>query len=118
MPTILIVDDPPAFQAHAHQRCWANLKGFLTNMTKESRPDPQLKYPWRQAVLDAFRGARGEQSPATINAAERTIAARLSDSASIDLEEQAALQAALRSLRILSPAREPKGEPAEKKDVA
>lgn len=80
--------------------------------------DPKLKYPWQQAVLDAFTEGRPERLPAKINAAERAIAARLCDPTDTDLDEHAALQAALRSLRILFPATEHNEECGEKKEIA
>ncbi len=86
-------------------------------MTKESRPDPQLKYLWQQAVLDAFMEGRPERLPAKINAAEQAIAARLCEPTSTDMDEHAALRAALRSLRILFPAGEP-NEESGKKNIA
>ena len=86
-------------------------------MTKDSRPDPQLKYLWQHEVLDAFKEGRPERLPAKINAAERAIAARLCEPTSTDMDEHAALGAALRSLRILLPGGEP-NEESGKKNIA
>ena len=80
--------------------------------------DPKVKYPWQQAVLDAFMEGRPERLPAKINAAERAIAARLLDPTDTDLDEQAALRAALRSLRTLFPASEHHQESGNKKEIA
>jgi hypothetical protein len=59
-----------------------------------------LKYAWQQAVSDAFE-ASAESLPATINAAEITIAARLLDPNEPDAFERVALDKALRSLKEL-----------------
>lgn len=89
-----------------------------TATKQETISDPKLRYPWQQVVLRAFMEGRPERLPARINAAEKAIAARLCDSTSMDLDEHAALQAALRSLGILLPAREPQRESGEKKEIA
>jgi hypothetical protein len=62
---------------------------------------PHLKYPWQQAVLDAFM----ELLPRKLKAAERVLCARLHDSRTTDFDEQFALQDALGSVRILLPPR-------------
>lgn len=81
----------------------------------KAAPDLKLKYPWQQAVLSAFMEGRSERLPAKINAAERAIAARLCDPTPASVEEQAALQAALRSLRMLFPASKRNDEPEGRK---
>ena len=68
-------------------------------------------------MLDAFKEGRPERLPAKINAAERAIAARLCEPTSTDMDEHAALGAALRSLRILFPGGEP-NEESGKKNIA
>ena len=78
---------------------------------------PNSNYPWQQAVRDAFMEGNAGRLLERINAAERAIAARLCDLAPTNLDEQAALRAALRSLRLLFPA-ERKEESGEKKDIA
>ena len=67
----------------------------------EHEPQPAVKYPWQQLVLDAFMEVRPESLPAKINAAERAISARLCDPNAPDLQESTALRDALRSLRVL-----------------
>jgi hypothetical protein len=64
-------------------------------------PDPAVKYPWQQDVLDAFLELRPELLCSKINAAERAISARLCDPDPPDLDERIALHDALRSLRVL-----------------
>jgi hypothetical protein len=63
--------------------------------------DTNLKYPWQQVVLDAFMEMRPRFLPGKINAAERTIAARLADPQQLELDERLALCDALHSLRSL-----------------
>ena len=60
----------------------------------------KIKYPWQQAVVDAFLAAPGNL-PAKINIAERAISARLSKSGDLDVAERIALNDALRSLQVL-----------------
>jgi len=69
----------------------------------EHEPQPAVKYPWQQSVLDAFMEVRPESLPAKINAAERAISVRLCDPNPPDAEESTALHDALRSLRVLLP---------------
>jgi DNA-binding response OmpR family regulator len=86
-----------------------------------TRSGPNSNYPWQQAVRDAFMEGNPVRLPERINVAERAIAARLCDLAPANLDEQAALRAALRSLRLLFPGerKEETGEkPAKKKDIA
>lgn len=59
-----------------------------------------LKYPWQQTVSDAFE-ASPESLPAKINAAERAIAARLTDPKQPVAFERMAVAEALRSLKKL-----------------
>lgn len=86
--------------------------------TSETTSDLKLKYPWQEVVLSAFMEGRSERLPAKINAAERAIAARLCDPTPASLEEQAALQAALRSLRMLFPASKRNEESDGKEEIA
>lgn len=77
----------------------------------------QVKYPWQQAVLDAYAEMRSEYLVGKINVAERAISARLCDLTPADVNEQAAIRAALRSLRALLPKRShPKSN--DKKEIA
>jgi hypothetical protein len=41
--------------------------------------DTTLKYPWQQAVLDAFAELHPERLPEKIQVAEKTLAERLTD---------------------------------------
>lgn len=80
---------------------------------------PQVKYPWQPAVFDAFTEMRSEYLMGKINAAERAVSARLCELTPSDMDEQAAIRAALRSLRALLPKqRELKTESDDKKEVA
>ena len=71
--------------------------------TPQANPSPQLKYPWQRAMLETYTELRPEQLMRKINAAHRAISARLCHLTPTDLEEQAAIRAALRSLRVLLP---------------
>lgn len=75
---------------------------------------PLLKYPWQQAVLDAFTETRYEFLPLKVNAAQRAISARLCEKNPTDLDEQIAIKEALHSLSALLP--EPKKDPREDPD--
>lgn len=61
----------------------------------------QLKYPWQQLVLDAFREPHPENVPLRINVAERAISQRLVDNQPFELAERLAIGEALLSLRRL-----------------
>jgi len=71
--------------------------------------DTTLKYPWQQAVVDAFMELRPERLPEKIEIAVRTLTERLSDpqQQQPDLDEQSALRDALHALRAFLPASEP-----------
>jgi hypothetical protein len=69
--------------------------------------DTTLKYPWQQAVVDAFMELRPQRLPEKIEIAERTLIERLSDPQQPDLDEQSALRDALHALRAFLPASEP-----------
>jgi len=69
----------------------------------EADTQAKPKYPWQQAVLDAFMEFRSELLTAKLKTAERTISARLYDSRPPEREERCALQDALRSLGTLLP---------------
>jgi hypothetical protein len=60
-----------------------------------------FKYPWQQAVLDAFLESHPENLPGKLNVAERAISARLLESDPFELEERVALGEALLALRRL-----------------
>jgi hypothetical protein len=62
--------------------------------------DQKLKYPWQQALLDAFL-APLDSLIVKINVAEKAIAARLRDPIATDHEERLALNDALRTLGVL-----------------
>lgn len=59
-----------------------------------------IRYSWQQAVVDAFLAPQ-DSLVMKINIAEKTIAARLSDSEQPDLEERIALKDALNALKTL-----------------
>jgi hypothetical protein len=63
--------------------------------------NPEIKYPWQQAVFDAFVEFRPEVLPMKVNAAQRAVAAGLTDLDPLEIDERIALQDALRSLRVL-----------------
>ena len=85
----------------------------------DNKPQPEVKYPWQQLVLDAFLEFRPDALPLKINAAERAIAARLREPNLPDLEEATALRDALRSLRVLFPEPKRKGtDSGEKTEIA
>jgi hypothetical protein len=71
--------------------------------------DYGLKYPWQEAVVEAFIASPADLG-AKINEAERAIAARISEP-QIDFSERMALEDALRMLRVLMT--ETKAEEAE-----
>ena len=85
----------------------------------EHEPQPAVKYPWQQSVLDAFMEVRPESLPAKINAAERAISVRLCDPNPPGAEESTALHDALRSLRVLLPEARGTGRGSgEKREIA
>ena len=61
--------------------------------------DYGLKYPWQEAVVEAFIASPADLG-AKINEAERTISARIKET-QIDFAERMALDDALRMLRVL-----------------
>jgi len=63
--------------------------------------EANLKYPWQQAVLDAFLEPHPANLPRTVNVAERAISARLLESDPFELDERIALGEALLALRRL-----------------
>jgi len=65
----------------------------------------ELKYPWQVLVAEALTEQRPEHLPGKINAAERSIAARLCEPTDADTEECWALREALASLRAIFPQR-------------
>jgi hypothetical protein len=60
----------------------------------------KIKYPWQQAVVDAFMSAPQDLSP-KINIAERAISARMAESEDLDFDERIALKDASRALGVL-----------------
>jgi hypothetical protein len=91
----------------------------VANAALEAGLKPSVKYSWQQAVFDAFTEMRSEYLMGKINAAERAISVRLCDLAPSDMDEQAAIRAALRSLRALLPTqRKPETESDDKKEIA
>ena len=71
--------------------------GELSSPGSES----DLRYPWQQLVLDAFREPHVKNVVYRINAAERAISERLVDPEPFALDERLALGEALLSLRRL-----------------
>ena len=65
--------------------------------------DERVKYPWQEAVLNAYMEFRPEFLRSKIVVAERAIAARLRGPEKPNLEEQIALNDALRALEVLAP---------------
>ena len=61
----------------------------------------ELRYPWQQFVLDAFREPHLEKTLLRINVAERAISERLGDPNPFELAERLAIGEALLSLRRL-----------------
>ena len=61
--------------------------------------DYGLKYPWQEAVVEAFIASPADLG-AKINEAERTISVRIKEP-QIDFAERMALDDALRMLRVL-----------------
>ena len=61
----------------------------------------ELRYPWQQLVLDAFREPHLEKALLRINVAERAISERLVDPNPFELAERLAIGEALLSLRRL-----------------
>lgn len=60
----------------------------------------KTKYPWQQAVVDAFL-APASDLPGKINIAERAISARLTQPGGLDFDERIALNDGLRALQVL-----------------
>lgn len=88
-----------------------------------SRPpadrEVKVKYPWQQAVLDAFLEPHAKNLSRKINVAERAISARLLESDPFDLEERIALGEALLALRrLVREQREGAAESRDKKGIA
>ena len=71
--------------------------------TNEQSTQPKTKYPWQQLVLDALTEEIPEKRTRMINAAERTISAKMYDLTSGDIHEHGALRDALEILRELLP---------------
>lgn len=81
--------------------------------------DQELKYPWQEAVLDAFMAPPGSVLR-TIAIAQTAISARMKALESSDREEQVALHDALRALRVLVRETEVTelAEPKKQEDIA
>jgi hypothetical protein len=103
-------------QDEACPRCRrAAFKSKTEHVTQETYRDPNLKYPWQQAVSDAFKEPRSENLPVKFSVAQRAIAARLRDhTAPPKLDEQLAIRDALRSLSVLCP--EPTTKESDQKE--
>jgi len=88
-------------------RCRAalNLKTAYAPENGSQNLNAKLKYPWQQAVLDAFVELRPQYLPGKINVAERAIAARLCDPVPSNSDEQRALREALANLCMIFPER-------------
>lgn len=84
-------------------------------MTGERLLDQKLKYPWQQAVADAFQ-APVDSLAVKIDVAEKTISARLRDPSPTDHEERLALNDALRALRVLMRETKAHTKPAQPKN--
>lgn len=92
-------------------RCWKSFR------LRKADANPNQTYPWQETVLDAFNEPNAQQRIVKVSQAQLAISARLAES--LDSNEQAAVRAALRTLRLLLPEREePKDESGEKKDIA
>ena len=63
--------------------------------------EKDLRYPWQQLVLDAFREPHLERALLRINVAERAISERLVDPNPFEVAERLAIGEALLSLRTL-----------------
>jgi hypothetical protein len=78
-----------------------------------------LRYPWQQAVLDAFLESHRENLSRRINVAERAISTRLLETDPFKLEERIALGEALLALRrLLREQSRTTEEAADKKSIA
>jgi hypothetical protein len=82
---------------------------------REARLDPNLKYAWQQAVLDAL--IEYPPVPYKINAAEGAISGRLCQRLT-DEQELVALRNALFALQIVFPEIKPRVELTENKQIA
>ena len=69
-------------------------------MWAQNTLEPNVKYPWQQAVVDAARELQRERLPEKIAAAERAISARLAQIPE-DPDEQLALRGARCAIEIL-----------------
>ena len=74
--------------------------------------DQELKYPWQEAVLNAFMAPPGSLVR-TIAVAQAAISVRLTALTSTNHEEQLALYDALRALRVLVEETEPHISPGQ-----
>jgi hypothetical protein len=80
---------------------------------------PTVKYPWQQAVLDAFAESDPERLIRKTAEAQRAISKRLCQLTLADSVEQLAKREAVECLRVLGPHRShPKNFSEKKKDVA
>jgi hypothetical protein len=80
-----------------------------------NQTEPETKYPWQKLVFEALRETDAAKLAAKINAAEQAIAQRLC-LRTLHLEEHAAIQGALRVLRVLIEERKAAAKPGEKKE--
>ena len=73
--------------------------------------DTILKYPWQQAVLDAFVELRPEIQREKINVAERVILERLRSLPEAEVHERLCLHDALTILHVVFTPAENEGKP-------
>jgi len=63
--------------------------------------DLQLQYPWQSVLLEAYLEFDEKQLPAKVSAAQRVLSKRLCDVSDLDVDEQIALEDAMRNLHVL-----------------
>lgn len=81
--------------------------------------ESNMKYPWQQAVLDAFLEPHPANLPRKINIAERAISSRLLESDPFELDERIALGEALLALRrLMREQADARSESRDRKDIA
>jgi len=80
-------------------RCW---RAFRLKTSHEPM-DPDRTYPWQQSVIDAVEETHPQERMKKVNVAQLEIAKRIINPS--DLNEQAAIKDAMRTLRALLPER-------------
>ena len=96
-PTLLIKEDETSLAGSKMPAALEEAAGGNGAATYGSN----LKYPWQQAILDAFLEAHPENLSRRINVAERAISMRLLEADPFELDERIALGEALLALRRL-----------------